>query len=147
MKFASLFFFPFSSLFDVWVFTSDLIYWNPRWWVFNPWWICLLLYFYFFFFFSLFDVWIFAYDLYHFGACGDGFSSCGDEVYIFYIWVFRPMLISKIKRPRYQTEQYPQATTFPWFIYPYPWALLSFSKLLLNLFKFYKKELLIFTLK
>ena len=89
------------------------------------------------FIFSLFDVWVFAYDLYHFGARGDEFSSYGDEVYIFYIWVFRPMLISKIKRPRYQIEQYPQATTFPWFIYPYPWALLSFSKLLLNLFKFY----------
>ena len=101
----------------------------------------------FFFFFSLFDVWVFASDLFHFGARGDEFSTRGDEVYIFYIWVFRPMLTSKIKQPTSQTEQYPQATTFPWFIYPYPWALLSFSKLLLNLFKFYKKELLIFTLK
>ena len=91
--------------------------------------------------------WVFASNLFHFGARGDGFSTRGDEVYIFYIWVFRPMLISKIKWPRYQIEQYPQATTFPWFIYPYPWALLSFSKLLLNLFKFYKKELLIFSLK
>ena len=38
-----------------------------------------------FFFFSLFGVWIFASDLFHFGARGDGFSTCGDEVYIFYI--------------------------------------------------------------
>ena len=109
--------------------------------------VCLFYYFFFFFFFSLFDVWIFASDLFHFGARGDEFSTRGDEVYIFYIWVFRPMLTSKIKQPTSQTEQYPQATTFPWFIYPYPWALLSFSKLLLNLFKFYKKELLIFALK
>jgi len=29
---------------------------------------------------------------------GDGFSIHGDEVYIFYIWVFRPMLISKPKK-------------------------------------------------
>ena len=113
MKFASYFFsfvflfvFPFFSLFDVWVFASDLIYWNPWWWVFNPWWTCLLLCFFFlsfFFFFYLFDVWVFASDLFHFGARGD-------EVYIFYIWVFRPMLILKIKQPRYQTEQYSQAS-------------------------------------
>ena len=51
----------------------------------------------FLFFFSLFGVWVFTSDLFHFGARGDGFSTCGDEVYIFYIWVFRPMLISKIK--------------------------------------------------
>ena len=48
MKFASLLFF---SLFNVWIFTSELIYWNSWWWVFNPWWTCLLFCFCFFFFF------------------------------------------------------------------------------------------------
>ena len=181
-KFASLFFFfPFFSLFDVWVFASDLTV-STRGDGFSTrgdevcfsafFFLCLMFGFshliwfietrgdgfsthgepvcfsvFVFSFFSLFDVWVFAFDLFHFGAHGDEFSTRGDEVYVFYIWVFKPMLISKIKRPRCQTEQYSQATTFPWFIYPYPWALLSFSKLLLNLFKFYKKEFLTFALK
>ena len=174
-KFAFLFFF-FSFFFFVWCLGFRIWFncINSWWWVFNPWWWSLLLCFFFlclmfgfshliwsietrgdgfsthgepvcfsvfvFSFFSLFDVWVFASDLFHFG-------THGDEFYIFYIWVFKPMLISKIKRPRCQTEQYSQATTFPCFSYPYPWALLSFSKLLLNLFKFYKKEFLTFALK
>ena len=75
-KFAFLFFFSlFLSLFDVWVFASDLTI-STRGDGFSTRGKFASL-----FFFSLFDVWVFASDL-TVTTCGDGFSTRGDEVCI-----------------------------------------------------------------
>ena len=98
-KFASLFFFFFSfffSLFDVWVFASDLTISNHGDGFSTRGKFASL------FFFSLFDVWVFASDL-TVSTCGDRFSTRGDEVCIsgffffffslFDVWVFASDLI------------------------------------------------------
>jgi len=61
--------------------------------------VCFSVFLFFFFFPCL---------MFRFSHLICSISTRGDEVHIFYIWVFRPMLISKIKKPTSQTEQYPQ---------------------------------------